>query len=52
MPVGFVGVLESKAQALTLDIPVIAVTGRKGGSAVVAAAVNAMLLLALQERRP
>jgi precorrin-8X/cobalt-precorrin-8 methylmutase len=52
MPVGFVGVLESKAQALTLDVPVIAVAGRKGGSAVAAAAVNAMLILAQEVRRP
>jgi precorrin-8X/cobalt-precorrin-8 methylmutase len=52
MPVGFVGVVESKAQALALDVPVIAVAGRKGGSAVAAAAVNAMLLLALEARRP
>jgi precorrin-8X/cobalt-precorrin-8 methylmutase len=52
MPVGFVGVLESKGLALTLDVPVIAVEGRKGGSAVAAAAVNALLLLALEARRP
>jgi precorrin-8X/cobalt-precorrin-8 methylmutase len=52
MPVGFVGVLESKAQALDLEVPVIAVAGRKGGSAVAAAAVNAMMLLALEARRP
>ena len=43
MPVGFVGVLESKAQAMKLDIPVIAVHGRRGGSSVAAAAVNALL---------
>jgi precorrin-8X/cobalt-precorrin-8 methylmutase len=52
MPVGFVGVLESKAQALDLEVPLIAVSGRKGGSAVAAAAVNAMMLLALEARRP
>ncbi|UXN05182.1 precorrin-8X methylmutase [Bartonella sp. HY761] len=43
-PVGFVGAAESK-QALIendLDIPYIAVTGRRGGSAMAAAAVNAL----------
>jgi precorrin-8X/cobalt-precorrin-8 methylmutase len=52
MPVGFVGVVESKERALSLDIPLIAVRGRKGGSALAAAAVNALLLLALEGRRP
>jgi precorrin-8X/cobalt-precorrin-8 methylmutase len=46
MPVGFVGVVESKDEALALGVPVLAVRGRKGGSAVAAAAVNALLLLA------
>lgn len=43
-PVGFVGAAESK-QALVendLRIPYIAVTGRRGGSAMVAAAINAL----------
>jgi precorrin-8X/cobalt-precorrin-8 methylmutase len=48
MPVGFVGVIESKEEALALPpaVPVIAVRGRRGGSAVAAATVNALLLLA------
>lgn len=46
MPVGFVAVAESKEEALGLGVPVLAVRGRKGGSAVAAAAVNALLLLA------
>jgi precorrin-8X/cobalt-precorrin-8 methylmutase len=46
MPVGFVSVAESKEEALALGGPVLAVRGRKGGSAVAAAAVNALLLLA------
>lgn len=46
MPVGFVAVAESKEEALALDVPVLAVRGRKGGSAVAAAAVNALMLLA------
>jgi len=48
MPVGFVAVVESKEQALTLDTPVITVRGRKGGSAVATATVNALLLMAQQ----
>lgn len=46
MPVGFVGVIESKEEALALPVPLVAVRGRRGGSAVAAAAVNALLLLA------
>jgi precorrin-8X/cobalt-precorrin-8 methylmutase len=43
MPVGFVGAAESKA-ALLADgrLPALVVTGRKGGSAMTAAAVNAL----------
>ena len=43
MPVGFVGAVESK-EALILDAraPAIAMRGRKGGSAMAAAAVNAL----------
>jgi precorrin-3B C17-methyltransferase len=52
MPVGFVSVVESKAEACGLDVPVIVVQGRKGGSAVAAAAVNALLQLALAEESP
>jgi precorrin-8X/cobalt-precorrin-8 methylmutase len=50
MPVGFVAVAESKEEALALPVPVLAVRGRKGGSAVAAAAVNALLLLAREGR--
>lgn len=46
LPVGFVDAVESKEEALTLDVPTITVRGRKGGSALAAAAVNALLLLA------
>ena len=43
MPVGFIGAAESK-EALMLDgrVPYIVVRGRKGGSAMTAAAVNAL----------
>lgn len=49
-PVGFVAVEESKEQAFALDVPLIGVRGRKGGSAVAAAAMNALLLMAAEER--
>jgi precorrin-8X/cobalt-precorrin-8 methylmutase len=49
MPVGFVGVLESKEEILALPVPLIAVRGRRGGSAMAAAAVNALLLLAQED---
>jgi precorrin-8X/cobalt-precorrin-8 methylmutase len=49
MPVGFVGVVESKEEAMRLEVPVIAVRGRRGGSAIAAAAVNALLTLAQEE---
>jgi precorrin-8X/cobalt-precorrin-8 methylmutase len=52
MPVGFVDVVESKQEALSLPVPVIAVRGRRGGSAVAAAAVNALLALAAEEGTP
>ncbi|MGM0453565.1 MAG: precorrin-8X methylmutase [Thermodesulfobacteriota bacterium] len=45
-PVGFVNAAESKAQLLTVDTPYITNTGRKGGSNVAAAVVNALVLLA------
>ncbi len=48
MPVGFVSVVESKAQTLGLDVPVITVHGRKGGSAMATAAINALLLMAVE----
>lgn len=48
-PVGFVAVEESKEQAFALDVPLIGVRGRKGGSAVAAAAMNALLLMAAEE---
>lgn len=50
MPVGFVAVQESKEEAMRLDVPVIGVLGRKGGSAIAAAAINALLQMALEDR--
>ncbi len=43
MPVGFVGAAESKEAAIADGrVPVIAMRGRKGGSAMAAAAINAL----------
>lgn len=44
--VGFISVVESKAALAKVNIPQIRVEGRKGGSAVAAAIVNALLVLA------
>ena len=43
VPVGFVNAVESKEELLTLDHPYITTRGRKGGSPVAAAIVNALL---------
>lgn len=45
-PVGFVSVVESKQALAQTPVPQIRVEGRKGGSAVAAAIVNALLVLA------
>lgn len=52
-PVGFISVVESKAALAATPIPQIRVEGRKGGSPVAAAIVNALLVLAweMQEER-
>lgn len=46
LPVGFVNAAESKAALLDLDVPYITNVGRKGGSNVAAAVVNALIVLA------
>lgn len=43
VPVGFVNVVEAKELIMSTDVPYIAAAGRKGGSNVAAAIVNAML---------
>lgn len=48
-PVGFVGAAESKEALVASDLPFIALKGRFGGSALAAAAINA-LALGLKER--
>jgi len=42
MPVGFVGAAEAKEALIESGLPAIVVRGRKGGSAMAAAAVNAL----------
>ena len=43
VPVGFVNVVESKELLVRTDVPYIAAMGRKGGSTVASAIVNALL---------
>lgn len=45
-PVGFISVVESKAALAKTPVPQIRVDGRKGGSPVAAAIVNALIVLA------
>ena len=45
LPVGFVGAAESKAKLIESGLPAVANRGPKGGSAVAAAALNALLYL-------
>ena len=47
VPVGFVHVVESKELIMSCDVPRIVAMGRKGGSNVAAAIVNALLYRAL-----
>jgi precorrin-8X/cobalt-precorrin-8 methylmutase len=46
VPVGFVNVVESKKALMQMDVPYIVAEGRKGGSNVAAAIVNALLYMA------
>jgi precorrin isomerase len=51
LPVGFVGVAEAKARLLAQSrVPYLTCEGRKGGSAIAAAAVNALIDWVLHER--
>ncbi len=45
-PVGFVNAAESKDALLNVDIPFITNKGRKGGSNIAAAIVNALAIMA------
>ena len=46
VPVGFVGAAESKDALLATDLSYIALKGRKGGSAIAAAILNALMIQA------
>jgi precorrin-8X/cobalt-precorrin-8 methylmutase len=50
-PVGFISVLESKAALAQTIVPQIRVEGRKGGSSVAAAILNALLVLAWESEQ-
>ena len=43
MPVGFIGVSESKSRLLNSECPCIVLEGSKGGASLAAAATNALL---------
>jgi precorrin isomerase len=46
MPVGFVHVVESKTELMSLGVPFVAVEGRRGGSTLAVAALHALCTLA------
>ncbi len=48
-PVGFISVIESKAALAKTSVPQIRVEGRKGGSPVAAAILNALIVLAWED---
>ena len=50
MPVGFIGVSESKTRLLNSSIPHIVVKGSKGGASLAAASINALLRWVERER--
>ncbi|MGI8866873.1 MAG: precorrin-8X methylmutase [Rubrobacteraceae bacterium] len=50
LPVGFVGAAESKEELIQSGLPAIANHGRKGGSAVAVAALNALIYYEEDER--
>jgi precorrin isomerase len=50
MPVGFVHVIESKEELMSLDVPFIALTGRRGGSPLAVSVVHALCTIAAGRR--
>lgn len=50
VPVGFVGAAEAKDALLAANLPFITCSGRKGGSAIAAAILNALMILAEKEQ--
>ena len=51
-PVGFISVADSKQALANIPVPQIRVEGRKGGSSVAAAILNALLVLAWERAEP
>ncbi|WP_287823080.1 precorrin-8X methylmutase [Clostridium sp.] len=47
-PIGFVGAAESKVEIEKLDLPMITIRGRKGGSSVAAAIVNSLMYMLIE----
>jgi hypothetical protein len=50
MPVGFVHVIESKEELMSLDVPFIALSGRRGGSPLAVSAVHALCTIAAGQK--
>ena len=50
VPVGFISVIESKEALAQISVPQIRVEGRKGGSPVAAAILNALIVLAWEQK--
>jgi hypothetical protein len=50
MPVGFVHVIESKEELMSLDIPFIALSGRRGGSPLAVSVIHALCAIAAGRR--
>lgn len=51
MPVGFVHVVESKEELMALDVPYIALTGRRGGSPLAVSVIHALCGIAGAEKK-
>jgi len=51
MPVGFVHVVESKEELMALDVPYIALAGRRGGSPLAVSVIHALCGLAGTEKK-
>jgi precorrin-8X/cobalt-precorrin-8 methylmutase len=49
-PIGFVGAAESKEEIEKLQLPLITIRGRKGGSTVAAAIVNALMYMLVERK--
>jgi precorrin isomerase len=50
MPVGFVHVIESKEELMSLDVPFIALCGRRGGSPLAVSVIHALCTIAAGRR--